>query len=124
MSARRPPSRSFAPRNASPTTKSSTVKLVCAVCGSPVLGSFICSALPWSAVITRLPPRASAAAMIWPTHSSTTSHAFTTAGRLPVWPTMSGLAKFTTMNGSQSGAARRASTASRTPYALIWGFWS
>ena len=124
MSARRPPSRSRAPRNASPTTRSSTSKLVCAVCGAPVAGSFICSALPWSAVTTRLPPRASVASTIAPTHASTTSHARTTAGMFPVWPTMSGLAKFTTMNGSQSGAASRASTASRTPCALISGFWS
>ena len=41
--------------------------VVWAVCGPPVPGSIICSALPWSAMITAAPPTASSAASMAPT---------------------------------------------------------
>ena len=68
---------------------------VWAVCGWPVTGSVIISQLPWSAVISMAMPAFWQACQSRPTHSSTTFTAFTAASRMPVWPTMSGLAKLT-----------------------------
>ena len=65
---------------------------VCAVKGSPVCGSIIVSMLPWSAVSTIAMPCARATFHSLPTHSSTLATAFSAAGRIPVCPTMSGLA--------------------------------
>ena len=44
------------PRRRPPTRMNGTGLIVCAVCGCPVTGSIICSALPWSAVIARTAP--------------------------------------------------------------------
>ena len=69
---------------------------MCAVCGPLTVGSHICSALPWSAQTTARPPTLSSAASNSPTPASVASTALIVAGKEPVWPTMSGLAKFTT----------------------------
>ena len=63
-----------------------------AVFGEPS-GSSICSALPWSAVTMQAPPDSWTAATTSAEAASTASIALTAAGMLPVWPTMSGLAK-------------------------------
>ena len=80
-----------------PTRISGTGLVVWAVCGAPVARSIISSALPWSAVTSSAPPRASVAATTRPTQASTVSTAVTAAARTPVWPTMSPLAKLTMM---------------------------
>ena len=67
---------------------------MCAVNGSP-FSSSILSALPWSAVIKRLPFISITASASEPTHASTVSTAFTAAGIIPVWPTISQFAKLT-----------------------------
>ncbi|CAI8194458.1 MAG: Uncharacterised protein [Flavobacteriaceae bacterium] len=47
-------------------------------------------------------PWASAACVIFLAQLSTTSHAFIAACKSPVWPTMSGLAKFKQMKSADS----------------------
>ena len=74
-------------------TMTGTGLVVWAVKGSPLAGSTIWSALPWSAVTMALPPWATMASTTWPTHWSTVFTALTAASITPVWPTMSQLAK-------------------------------
>ena len=69
--------------------------VVCAVNGPPS-SSIICSALPWSAVISVEPPSSRTRSTMRPMHVSTTSSAVMAAVSTPVWPTMSALAKFST----------------------------
>ncbi len=80
-----------------PITATGTGLMVCAVYMLPAL-SRIFSTLPWSAVTTRkaVPPP-STASMMRPRLASTASQALTAASRSPVWPTMSPLAKLTTV---------------------------
>ena len=85
------PLRSRAPAGP-PTSATGTRLVVCAVCGPPVTGSIIVSQLPWSAVMIIAPPAASSAARTRPRSRSISSQAAIAAGRLPVWPTISGLA--------------------------------
>src|SRR6185369_10756636 len=89
----------------------------------------ITSALPWSAVIaSRLPgpagwaaSRASTAATIRARQPSTVSTARTVAAQTPVWPTMSGFAKFATIR-SYASLASASTMTSATPAALISGW--
>ena len=74
-----------------------TLLVVCAVKGSPVSGSIIMSALPWSAVMSAAPPVARTASTTLATHLSTVRTASSAASSTPVWPTMSQLAKFRIM---------------------------
>ena len=92
-SARRP-GRSTVPSGA-PTAMRGTGLVVWAVWGSPS-GARIQSALPWSAVTRAQPPMSRTARTMFPTHSSTVSTAAMAAGRTPVWPTMSQLARLQT----------------------------
>src|SRR5271165_6588408 len=71
------------------TTTNGTGLSVCAVCGSPVSGSRIISALPWSAVRTSVPPACSTASDSRPRQASTVSTALVAASIRPVCPTMS-----------------------------------
>ena len=57
--------------------------VVWAVNGEPSY-SIILSALPWSAVISAMPPFARTASTVLPTHSSTASTAATAASNTPV----------------------------------------
>ncbi len=57
--------------------------VVCAVCGPPVAGSIIISALPWSAVISMAPPLARTAFSISPRQASTVSTALIVGSILP-----------------------------------------
>jgi tripartite-type tricarboxylate transporter receptor subunit TctC len=75
-----------------PISSNGTGPVVWDVCGPPVTGSRIISQLPWSAVTSRAPPALRIASAIRPSPASTVSTALMAAGRLPVWPTMSGLA--------------------------------
>src|SRR3989442_834887 len=115
-----PPSRS-ARRPLAPAMIIGTGLVVWAVSAVPVARSIFSSALPWSAVSTSTPPRARVASAIRPSCVSTTSTAVTVAGKTPVWPTMSALAKLTTMKASVPWAIR-SSTAWATPAALIAGW--
>jgi hypothetical protein len=72
--------------------QSGTAFVVCAVCGSPLVGSTISSQFPWSAVISISPPIASTASATRSRQAPTVSIAFTAAGSTPVCPTMSGFA--------------------------------
>lgn len=56
-----------------------TGDVVCAVKGPPVIGSFIISLLPWSAVIIALPPFSNTEPTTRFTHSSTVLNASTAA---------------------------------------------
>ena len=62
------------------TTTNGTGFSVCAVCGSPVSGSRIISALPWSAVMTRVPPAPRPPRDSRPRQASTVSTALIAAG--------------------------------------------
>ena len=70
--------------------------VVWAVMGEPS-ACFMTSALPWSAVTMAMPPWRRVASTTLPTQVSTVSTALTAASKTPVWPTMSQLAKFSTM---------------------------
>jgi hypothetical protein len=78
--------------------KTGTGLVVCAVCGPPVAGSRISLAI---AVVGGDQQRAAGGAIarpaMRPSPASTASTALIAAGRLPVWPTMSGLAKLSTI---------------------------
>ena len=102
------------------TAMNGTGFVVCAVCGPPVAGSSIISALPWSAVTSTWAPTRSAAARMRPRLSSIVSTAVMTAGMTPVWPTMSALAKLLSRKSCdlRSSALHSASV---TPRALISG---
>ncbi len=76
----------------SPTAINGTGFVECAVIVVFVSGSYICSALPWSAVISACPPLESILSTTFPTHVSTVSTAFIAASTTPVCPTISGLA--------------------------------
>jgi len=95
--------------------------VVCAVCGWPLAGSFMSSQLPWSAVTRRAPFFARTASAMRPTPASTASTAWIAAGKTPVCPTMSGLAKLTRMKSNAFDSTAR-TTASATLAALISGF--
>ena len=66
--------------------------VVCAVWGPLVVGSHICSQLPWSALTISVVPVSRQAASTSATPASTVSTAFFAASSEPVCPTMSGLA--------------------------------
>ena len=89
MSRSAPPSCSVALR---PTYSSGTFSSVCWVCACWWISSFICSQLPWSAVISTSPPMACIASTQRLTQASSVSTALTAASKMPVWPTMSQLA--------------------------------
>src|SRR5207342_2579092 len=89
-----PPLRSVAMRG--PAYTNGTGPTVCEVCGWPVSGSRIISTLPWSAVSNKAPPTSCTAAAISPMATSTASAAWIAAARMPLWPTISGLAMLQT----------------------------
>src|SRR4029079_3613415 len=110
-----PPERNCAP--ATVTTRGTGV-VVCAVWGDTSRSS-ICSAFPWSAVTSPVPPACSTAARIAPSAASDASTPAITAGRTPVCPTMSGWARLTTAKAypfPRCSAKQRA-----TPAAAISG---
>ena len=72
-------------------TAKGTGFVVCAVFTLPSAPTMQ-SALPWSAVIRRMPFSLMIASYSLPTHLSTASTAFTAASKTPVWPTISQLA--------------------------------
>src|SRR5690606_20685051 len=74
MSDSAPPGVSSARR---PRYTSGTRLVVCAVCGWPVASSYICSTLPWSAVISISPPALRTASARRPRQTSSASTAFT-----------------------------------------------
>src|SRR5690606_5306982 len=112
------PARSLQPW---PTQISGTGPLVWEVMAWPFSGSSICSTLPWSAVIRQLPFSARVASTMRPRQASTTSTALMAAARMPVWPTMSPLAKLQTM-ASNFREWMASTSLSVTSGALISGF--
>ena len=105
------------------TSINGTGLVVCDVLGCPVSSSNSDSALPWSATISMMPSASFIACSALPTHSSTVSTALMTAGSTPVCPTMSALAKFTTIK-SYSLERIASHSLSHSSYALISGFMS
>src|SRR5258708_32650866 len=101
----------------SATTTNGTGFVVCAVCGPPVAGSIIISALPWSAVISMAPPLAGTANSMRPGQASTVSMALMVGSILPEWPTMSAFAKFT-INTSKVPSSTAFTTVSAIAAAL------
>ena len=116
--------------------------VVCAVCGAPVSRLIICSALPWSAVMSKTYPASLHASYMVPTAASVFVMASTAASNTPVCPTytiermiqlmcpleneegtgrtISGGAKLH-MTKSCSAFLRTSATLSATPCTLILG---
>ena len=97
-SASRPPSVELLALECGRPPRSARRRRSCGRCaGRRWSGSIICSQLPWSAVDDRDAACRWTASRIRPTQTSTCSTALTAAASTPVWPTMSPLAKLTTI---------------------------
>ncbi len=93
---------------------------MCAVCGLTPSGSSMTSAFPWSAVIRHTPSAGLDALDDAAERAVGRLDSAVTAGIEPVWPTMSGFAKFTTANAYPSPISPQSRAA--TSAADISGF--